>query len=297
MAAPLRILTALVAAAALLVGLAACSGGGGEDRTEGLGPAQILERSAEAARGLRAYRIDLRGEVETTLSPAGRRQAQGPAGLLEGPVPFSGAGPILPPDRFSLDLTAEPRGLAVQANLTRVGDDLFLSTFGRDFALQVPPAGVRVLDARRLFPSVAGWIADPRDAGREDVGGQETVRISGRVDADRVAGDLAVLLGAAPGVAGGAVPTPAEVRRAAAALRPQLSGSEVTVWVRTSDLRPARVRVALALTDASPLAPQLERLRLDMTLDLSDYDEDLEVSAPSDPQPLRLDALTGLVGG
>jgi|GEM_PF-508104 len=296
MAAPVRILTALLVAAALALGLAACSGDDGEDRTQGLAPAEILDRSAAAARELRSYRIDLRGEVEAGLSPAGRRQAGGPAALLDGPVPFSGAGPVVPPDRYSLDVTAEPGGLAVQANLTRVGDGLFLSTFGRDFSLPVPPAQVRLLDARRLFPSVAGWIADPRDAGREDVDGDETVRISGRVDADRVAGDLAVVLGAAPGVGGGAVPTPAEVRRAAGALRGQLRASEVTVWVRTADLRPARARVAFDLTDASPLAPQLERLRLEMTLDLSEYDADLEVTAPTDPQPLEIGNLSGLLG-
>lgn len=295
MAARIRILTAFVA---LLAVLAACGGGGGggEDRTTGLSPAQILARSAQAAEGLRAYRLDAKGEVETALDPQARTRLPGPARLAEGTIPFTAAGPVLPPDRFSIDASAEPGGLNVQVNLARVGDQVYLGTFGRDFALQVPPAQVRVLDARRVFPSVAGWIRDPQEAGREDVDGQRTVRIRGRVDARKVASDLAVLLGAAGGTSGGSVPTPAELRRRGAALQDQLADSEVSVWVRTSDLRPARAYVAFALSDASVLAPQLDRLRLDLTLGLSDYDADLAVTAPTGAQPLRLDDLSGLLG-
>lgn len=292
-----RSLAAVALAIVALLVLAACSGGGdGEDLTQGKTPEQILSESARAAAALGTFRLDARGEAETALSPAGRRALGGPASLIDGTIPFSGAGPVVQPDRFSFDVTAEPGGLPIQANLTRVGGDVYLSALGRDFALELPAAQVRRLDARQLFPSVAGWIRDPNNTGEEEIDGARTVRISGAVDAEAVSRDLAATLRVVPGITGGAAPSPEDLATRARRLRAQLAGSEVTIWVRTEDLLPARAQVRIGLPQAQVLAPELQSFRLDLTIDLSDYDEDLTVTAPEGAQPLSLDDLGGLLG-
>ncbi|MCC6832185.1 MAG: hypothetical protein IT200_12630 [Thermoleophilia bacterium] len=295
----IRRVAVLVAAAAALVPAAGCGGGGdsGPDRTEGLSPDQLVQRTADAAQGLKSFRLDFEGTAQTDLAPAALEGA-GTAGLaLRGPIPFSGAGPVIPPDRFAFDVTAELSRLPVQANLTRAGDGLYLSALGRDFQVQVPAATVRELDARAVFPTLAGWISDPRRDGEEDVDGSDTVRLVGGVDARAAAGDLGTVLQAAPGLLGGDAPSAADLQRTAARLQRALGDSTVTMWVRKSDLLPARLRVQLDLPDGSALSPQLRSASLDLVLELSDYDADLQVTAPQGASPLDLDNLQGLLGG
>ena len=141
------------------------------------------------------------------------------------------------------------------------------------------------------------WIADPKRDGEEDVDGEGTVRLVGSVDARAAAEDLGTILPAVPGLLGGEVPTPAELRATAERLQTALGDSNVTVWVRASDLLPARLRVELDLPDGSALSPQLRSARLDLVVELSDYDAQLEGAAPPGAQPLDLDSLSGLLGG
>jgi hypothetical protein len=293
-----RILTRCALAVAVLPLLVAgCGGDDGPDRTADLSPAQLVEQTAEAAQALEGFRLDFEGEAELSVTPETLEQS-GTAGLaLRGPIPFTGAGPVVPPDRFSLDVTAEVGNLPIQANLTRVEDQLYLSALGRDFALDLPAATVRSFDARAVFPTIAGWISEPRRDGEEDVDGETTVRLVGGVDASAAADDLGVVLRAAPGLLGGEAPTQAEIRATAQRLQTALGDSTVTVWVRKRDLLPARVRAELDLPDGSALSEQLRSARLDLVVELSDYDEQLAVEAPQGAQPLRLDDLSNLLGG
>lgn len=291
------LVTVLVAtvAAALLPG---CSGGGsdqGEDRTAGRTPAQLLRDSARAAATMTTFRADVSGTVTTAFTPAAARDLAGPASLLQGRIPFTGAGPVVQPDRFSLDISLEPRGLPVQTNLTRAGDRLYLSLVGRDYRLDVPATQVRRLDTRQLFTAIASWVAAPRSAGTEEVDGARTVKITGTVDARAVARDLSALL-AGVGGTGGVVPTPAQISARAARLQPQLATSEATLWVRTADLRPARASVRIDLPKAGVLAAELRSAALELTVSLTDMDGDLSVTEPANATPLSAGSLGGLLG-
>lgn len=291
-------LAALALATVAVLPLAACSGGGsdqGEDLTVGRTPAQLLTQSAAAAAKLRTFRVDVTGEATTALTPAAARTLSGPASLLQGRIPFSGAGPVVQPDRFALDISVEPRGLPVQTNLTRVGDNLYLSIIGRDYRLQAPATQVRRLDTRQLFTSIASWVAAPRADGTEEIDGARTVKVTGTVDTRAIARDLATLLAGVTGV-GGVVPTPAQITARAARLQPQLATSEATLWVRTADLRPARARVSVDLPNAGVLATELKSLTLEATVSLSDLDGDLSVSEPTNATPLSAGSLGGLLG-
>ncbi|MFN8122382.1 MAG: hypothetical protein U0237_08135 [Thermoleophilia bacterium] len=123
------------------------------------------------------------------------------------------------------------------------------------------------------------------------------MRLVGGVDAQAAAADLGPGPAGGPGLLGGDAPTPQDLQRTATRLQRALGDSTVTVWVRTSDLLPARLRVQLDLPDGSALSSQLRSASLDLTVELSDYDGNLEVSPPQGASPLDLGNLQGLLGG
>lgn len=179
-----RILTALVAALAAVMLVAACGGGdggdggGGTDNTTGLTPAQIIERSVAATGEAESFRLAFEVTGTAQLGPS--------AGALLGDgIDISGEGPVRPPDAASMDVKVRVSGLPVQANITRVGDDVVLGALGTNLALRVDPRVLSFLDFGAAYPELAGWITDPSETGRESVDGTATVRIEGRLDPRR----------------------------------------------------------------------------------------------------------------
>jgi hypothetical protein len=280
MAPPLRRLVGLAllvaAALALVVG---CGGGGGEDLTEGLTPAEILSQSADAAEQLESFRIAL--EVDGRIALSEGADVPG-AELLRGPLDISGEGPVVPPDRASIDARISVSGLPLQVNLTRVGDEVFVGVLGQDFRLDLPPEQVALLDLGALYPTLVDWTTDPVEDGREEIDGTETVKVTGKIDAEQALADLSPLLGADP-------PTPAEARAA-------LRRGTVEAWIGTEDLLPRRVHLVLA-ADGSQLAEGVGPVAIDLTASMSAFDEPVEIAAPSNPRTLDPDQLGGLVGG
>ena len=281
--APRTLALALIAVLVALVA-AGCGGGGdggGEDLTEGLTPAELLTRSAAAAGDLESFRIALAVKGTTEVSSAAGLP-QGLGGLLNGPIDLSGEGPVAPPDRASIDATLRVSGIGLQVNLTRVGDEVFLGVLGQDFVLDLPPEQVGLLDFGDLYPTLASWTTDPAEAGREDVDGDPTVKLTGTLDPAAALGDLGPLLGT------GAI-TPAQARRA-------VSEGTVEMWIGTEDLLPRRVHLVLK-ADGTGVADGVGKVDIDLTADFSAFDEPVDIQAPSNPQPLDPDQLGSLVGG
>jgi hypothetical protein len=275
----LRRLLGIVLACAAVAIPAGCGGdSGGEDLTEGLTPAEILSRSADEARDLEAFRI--------ALDATGRIDAQGAAApgaaLLRGPLDLEGEGPVVPPDRASIDATIRIGRLPLQVNVTRVADEVFVGALGQDYRVPLPPEQVALLDLGDLYPTLAGWTTSPAEAGREDVGGDPTVMIRGEIDARRAVADLASVLGLDD-------VSPADARAA-------VREGTVEAWVGTEDLLPRRVRLLLD-ADGSRLSPDLGAVEIDLTAELSAFGEAADISAPADAQELDLDELGSLIGG
>ena len=270
----------LIVAAALLV--AACGGGGdGEDRAAGLTPAELLDQSSEAAAALESFRIALEVTGDLEVSAAAGLPS-GVGGLLNGPLDISGDGPVKPPDRASIDLQIQVSGLPLQGNLTRVGDEVFLGVLGQDFRVDLPPEQVALLDFGDLYPTLASWTTDPVEAGREDIEGEQTVKVTGALDPATALGDLGPLLGA------GSV-TPAQARRA-------VKEGTVEFWIGTGDLRPRRVHLVLK-ADGTGIAEGVGAIDIDLTATFSAFDEPVDIQAPSNPQTLDPDQLGSIFGG
>jgi hypothetical protein len=280
MARPLRgllgPLVALAVAAALVAG---CGGDGdGEDRAQGLPPAELLAQSADAAEAAGPFRIALEVMGEIDLADA----SAAPGGeLLSGPLDLSGEGPVDPPDRASIDASIELSGLPLQVNITRVGDEVFVGALGQDFRLDLPPEQVALLDFGSLYPTLVAWTASPAEDGREEVDGTETVKVAGEVDPAAALASLAPLLG-------GEAPTPA---RARAALRE----GTVEFWIGTEDLLPRRVHLVLSADGG--VVEGVGPVSVDLTANMSAWGEPVDIAAPANPRDLDADQLGGLFGG
>lgn len=275
------LLAALLAVAAALA-LAGCGGdGGGEDISAGLTPQQLLDRSSAEAAKLESFRIAIDGDGRIDLA-----QTAGVPGasLLDGPILLSGEGPVRPPDRASIDAKLELTSFSPQVNLTRVGDEVFVGVLGQDFRLALPPSQVALFDFGELYPTLAGWVTDPVEAGREDVDGSPTVKVTGGVDAARAFADLPLLQ--AEGAA--AVP-PARLEAA-------LKDGTVEAWIGTEDLRPRRVHIVLK-ADGTGVVDGVRTIDVDLTATLSAFDEPVDIQAPRNPRELDLTELGSLAGG
>ncbi|MCU0308317.1 MAG: LppX_LprAFG lipoprotein [Thermoleophilia bacterium] len=287
-------LAALIAAILVAaLALAGCGGGdGGQDLSEGLTPQELLDRSQQATAAITSYRVAANARVDVDTAPGA---VDGTIGrLLADPVTIDGEGSVKRPDSVTFDLTATIGGLPVQANVTKIGGELYLTALGQDFKVGLPASQVALIRAAEVAPSLLSWMKDPREVGREEIDGVETVHLRGGVDVAAVVRDASGLLEQAPGLAGGSAPTPAERATARRQIQSALRRGEVDVWIGTEDLLPRRARSSLLLQGRTDLLPELRRVDLQIAADLSEFDEPVEITAPADAQPLDPGNLTQL---
>ena len=274
----LGIALALAISVGFATGCGGGGGGGGEDRAQGLTPAQLLQQSSDAFAAVDSFRIGLEATGDISFTDP----ASGPAALLDGPLELSGEGPVAPPDKASIDTSIQIGGIPLQVNLTRVGDEVFLGALGQDFKIALPPEQVALLDFGALYPTLVDWTTDPADAGHEDIDGTDTVKVTGTVDAAKALTDLGPLLGVGK----------VSVADAEKAVR---TGT-VEFWIGTGDLLPRRIHLVLG-ADGSAISSTVGAVDIDLTANLSAFGDPVDITAPTDAQPLDLNELGSLVGG
>jgi LppX_LprAFG lipoprotein len=278
---PLRSIIGIAITLAISVGFAAgCGGGGGggEDRAQGLTPAELLTQSSAAFATAESFRIGIEATGDISLSDP----VSGPAALLDGPLELSGEGPVEPPDKASIDTSVQIGGIPLQVNLTRVGGDVFLGALGQDFKIALPPEQVALLDFGALYPTLVDWTTDPTDAGHEDIEGTDTVKVTGTVDAAKALTDLGPLIGL------GSI--------SAADAETAVRTGTVEFWIGTEDLLPRRIHLVLD-ADGSGISSTVGAVDIDLTANLSAYDDPVDITAPTDARELDLDELGSLIGG
>ncbi len=280
MARPLIVLTTVIAAIALLAGC----GGGGTDMTAGMSAQQVLTESATRTEALTSYRFGVDVKATVKVDAGGTL-----GGLLANPIDITGAGGAKDPGDFTLDLTANLGPGPIQANITKVGDALYLTLLGQSIKLDVDAATVKSLDATRLAPAIAGWISNPEIVGTEDIDGVPVVHVRGTVDEAALLEDIGGLaggLGAADAVTPGAAGTNGD-----------LETGVVDVWVGQDDLLIRKAAARALSQDALKAAPAVKAIDLNLSATLSDFNQPVEITAPSGARTVSLDSITGLLGG
>ena len=118
-----------------------------------------------------------------------------------------------------------------------------------------------------LAPDVSRWLANPRNEGVADIGGEETVKISGAANDKQVLADIERLMTQVKSFQLGDGLSPDERQQASKAI----GALNVTVFTGVTD----RVLRRLVVTGPD--------VRVDLTLTRVDEDQDIE--APKDARP------------
>ena len=139
-----------------------------------------------------------------------------------------------------------------------------------------------LLDFGDLYPTLVGWTTEPAEAGREEVDGTQTVKITGTLDPAKALGDLGPRAGRLGDI------TAAQARAGAAARAPSSSGSAPRTCCRGGCTGAQR--------DRQGVAEGVGPIDLDLTADFSDWGQPVGHPRPQNARPLDPNGLGGLIG-
>ncbi len=299
----------LLVLALLALALASC---GGDDLSSKSAPEVLKEAFGGGGKATTSGKLDLR----ISFDAQGLQGVNGPLKLaLKGPFSSTGKGK-LPSVAFDANLDVSGQALALGAVTTRDGawlklanqafkvDDATFQQFQGLYAKDQASAkgsGTPSLSALGVDPT--RWLAEPKKAGEETVGGAETVHVTSKVDVPKLLEDVNKLLGradatgaAAAAGAAGQVPsklTDAQRRQ----IERSVKATSLDVYAGKDDgtLRRLNIQVTFDVpADTRQDVGGLTTGRLGFDLVLSDLNEDQEIAAPKDARPLS--ELTGATG-
>lgn len=291
---PLAVLACLVVAAGLP---AACGGSADEQQTA----AEILR---ETFAGRDSAIEDGILSLSFRLDPEGLLAVGGPVRFtLRGPFRAARAGELT---RFDVDFAATLAKKRYSGSVLSTGSRA-LVTFD-DATYEVGDAVVRRLrrsseplrDSRGL--AVTGfdplrWISNPQKRRTERTAGARTIRIGGKLDVERLLGDLDGLLTKAGGSASGSTLLTPTLRRQIAGAT---ESSSVDVWTGESDrlLRRIAVRIVFFFKDGSSPLEALRGGTITLRMRLDDVNErSAPASAFAVPRGTRPRPLAELTAG
>ena len=286
---------------ACALGLAAC---GGDDDVD---VAQVLRQTFGEDKDIKSGRLD----VSLRLDARGLAQLQGPVALrLAGP--FASTKPDELP-RFDFEAELDAGGQTLRAGATSTGDKGFVGFQGQAYALtdelyqqfkegyaeearksQGDDQGVSF---KALGVDPQRWLRDPEYAGKEDVGGAESLHIRAGIDVPRLLEDVNRVLARAEQIQGQRARelTEEERRQIAEAVR----DARLELWTGEEDkiMRRLNVRLEFEVPESSRQRAQgltSGTIRFDMTL--GSINDEQEIRAPENPRPLQ-DLVAGIQGG
>jgi hypothetical protein len=298
----------VILATLLALGLIAGCGGGDDDAADSSTDVdQLLEETFSGGKQIDSGKLDLGVRVESDSSPVSL--------TVSGPFQVESENTL---PRLAMTAAFEGGGQEIEAGVTHTGDAAFVNFQGTDYEVSGPvyqqfKAGyeetAKQATEQQKDQSLATlgvdprkWLTNARNAGEADVGGTETIKITGDVDVPKLLDDLNAALEKlrSLGVQGSEdLPeqlTPEQKQQAADAIE-DLS---VEIYTGKDDKILRRVLVALtvAVPEGTEGAGQTANARFDLTL--TELNEDQEIAAPEDAKPFAelADQLGGLgLGG
>jgi hypothetical protein len=275
--------------------LAGCGGGDNDDAggTSGADVDQLLDDTFSNTDEIKSGRIELSARLEGPNTVTAE---------LSGPFESQGGGKL---PKLDLDAAFEGGGQRLEAGITATGDEGFVSFQGTDYEVSGPvfqqfqaayeeaskqseQEGGTSLATLGIDPR--NWLTDARNEGDSEVGGTETIKITGGVDVQKLLDDVNRVLEQARSLGledTGDLPEPLseqQKREFAAAVK------DVRVEIHTGKddrlLRRLVVAAEVATEDAGTLSARLD-------LSLLDVNEGQDIEAPDDARPFQ-ELLDGL---
>ena len=293
------ILLALLAALAL--GVAAC-GGGGDEASEDTDVDTLLSDTFKGDKDVKSGKLDLKLDID----------AKGAE--VEGPIKLSVSGPFqsegdkkLP--TFKIDFAFEGAGQSIKAGLTSTGTKGFVNFQGNDYVVsdqvfkqfkagyeqaQSQQGNKETQSLSSLGLDPRQWLTNPKNEGEAKVGDDDTIKITGGVDVNKLLDDVNQALKKTRelGVQGtDQLPTQltAEQRKQVV---DAVKDPKVEIYTGKEDKILRRMVVALGIVDTQNEAGSAD-IKFDLAI--SDLNEDQEVSEPSGAKPF--DQLLSQLGG
>lgn len=283
----------LLATALAALAMAACGGGGDDDKASSSTDVDTLLRQTFTQPNPDSGKL----HVALKLDSAAAGAAVGAFSFtLDGPFQSQGTGKL---PKFDIDAAFSGAGRSLKAGVTSTGDKGYVSLNGQDYAVSdqvfkqfeagYEQAVKQNAGRKGRQPSLASlgidprrWLENPRNAGEAKVGDEETIKVTGDVDVDRMLADLSKLTAqtrslSVPGLQD--LPsqlTPAQRRKAAKAIEKV----SVEVYVGKDDLITRRIHLMVALKTSGG-----ETANVDLDFSYTDVNEDQEIKAPSNPKP------------
>jgi hypothetical protein len=296
------ILLALLAALAL--GVAAC-GGGGDKASSDTDVNTLLKDTFRGNKNVKSGKLNLSLKVD----------AKGGSSSTQGPIALSVAGPFqsqgkqkLP--KFKIDFAFEGAGQSIKAGLTSTGTKGFVNFQGTDYAVsdqvfQQFKAGYeqaqkngssskqqQSLSSLGLDPRQ--WLTNPKNAGDAKVGDDDTIKITGGVDVNKLLDDVNNALQKVKQL--GAQGTQSLPSQLTAAQRKQvvdaIKNPKVEIYTGKDDKILRRMVVSLGIVDTKGSSGSAN---INFDLAISNLNEDQKVSEPSGAKPF--DQLISKFGG
>jgi hypothetical protein len=249
-------------------------------------PEALLEETFSGEGGVDSGVLDL------ALSASSKRPGGGSlAATLEGP--FETRGPEQPPlTDVGVSLKAQGGGedIDIDAGLTITEDGAFVGFGGQSYAVddatfasfaeefasasadrERRAGGGTLLERFGLEPSE--WLTDVSNEGIEEIGGVETVHISGSPDVARIIADVVALdpTGTALGALG------------AQELADSVGAASIDLYTGAEDKVLRRLDLAIAFTDTAASGGELD---LALSFGIADVNQEQTIEAPPDPKPL-----------
>jgi hypothetical protein len=297
------ILLALVAALALAVG--AC-GGGGDEASSDTDVNTLLKDTFKGNKDVKSGKLNLALKVD---AKGGTSSTQGPISVtVSGPFQTEGKQKL---PKFDIDFAFEGAGQSIKAGLTSTGTKGFVNFQGTEYAVsdqvfqqfkagyeQAQKNGTSSSKNQQSLSSLGldpqQWLTNPKNEGDAKVGDDDTIKITGGIDVNKLLDDVNTALSKVKQL--GAQGTQNLPSQLTAEQRKQVTDAtkdpKVEIYTGKEDKILRRMVVSLGIVDPKGSAGSAT---VNFDLSISDLNKDQEISEPSGAKPF--DQLLSKFGG
>jgi hypothetical protein len=298
-------LLCLLPALVLALAVAACGGSGGDKASSSTDVNKLLSDTFSGNKKVKSGKLALSLKIDAKNT----KSVSGPVTLsVAGPFQSQGTGKL---PKFKIDFAFAGAGQSIKAGLTSTGEKGFVNFQGTEYAVtpqiftqfrasfeQAQKKGTtnkQSLSSLGLNPR--NWLTNAKNAGDAKVGNDDTIKITGGVDVNKLLDDVNQALSKARSL--GVQGTQTLPTQLTAAQRKQVTDAvknpKVEIYTGKDDKILRRIVVSLGIVAPKSSSSPNGSASFNLDYAISDLNQDQTISAPSGAKPF--DQLTSKLGG